>query len=102
MENLKLVRKVKKMSNRHQMQRERDMGGSVSARMPSYAQTGRDFYDHYLDDNVTNQVQEGGHLIKIKIFKKHFKMLNNIPEYLTFNLGDFNRIKKIFAKLSPD
>ena len=58
MENLKLVRKVKKMSNR-QLQRERETHGSISARMPSYAQSSGDFYDQYMDYTGANTSQEG-------------------------------------------
>ena len=59
MENLKLIRKEKKKSNR-QSQREREMQGSTSVRMSSYAQGTGEIYDHYLDyANNSSSNQEG-------------------------------------------
>ena len=53
MENLKLVRKVKKMSNR-QFQMNREAQSSTSARILSY-----DFFDAYSTDETNNLNKEG-------------------------------------------
>ena len=58
MQNLKQIRKVKKMSNR-QNQRERELQGSTSVRMPLYSQGSQQLYDNYLDFASLNSNQEG-------------------------------------------
>ena len=60
MENLKLIRKVKKMSNR-QFQMNRDAQSSASAGMQSY-----DFFDSFTDE--TNNLNKEG---LQRIFIKH-------------------------------
>ena len=61
MENLKLIRKVKKMSNR-QFQMSREAQGSTSARMPY------DFYDSFLDES-NNPNKEGLNVIFLSSLK---------------------------------
>lgn len=54
MENLKLVRKVKKITNR-QLQRERDMLAATQVRMPAYCSANRDNYDPYFESNSSQE-----------------------------------------------
>lgn len=63
MENLKLVRKVKKITNR-QLQRERDMLAATQVRMPAYCSANRDNYDPYFESNSSQE----GRSFFIKIF----------------------------------
>lgn len=71
MENLKLVRKVKKITNR-QLQRERDMLAATQVRMPAYCSANRDNYDPYFESNSS---QEGRLFLLRYLSRLYFQFL---------------------------